>query len=154
MGRSSDDPGDNITPGEQRAHPLSVGPRGRGGGRGVTQAYGDGSLPFLAALGEHAKQHPRRRYRDLYKTMGRMDVLQRAWAQAAANDGAAGIDGIGFASIEKGPGGIDGFLEKLRGDLLTGTYHPLPVRRVNIPKEGKPGQVRALGIPTGAALLE
>ena len=29
MGRSSDDLGDNITPGEQRAHPLSVGPPGR-----------------------------------------------------------------------------------------------------------------------------
>ena len=114
----------------------------------MTQTHGDGSLPFLAALGEHAKQHPKRRYRDLYKTMCRTDVLHRAWAQAAANDGAAGIDGIGFASIEKGPGGIDGFLEQLRSDLLAGTYHPLPVRRVNIPKEGKPGQIRPLGIPT------
>ena len=114
----------------------------------MTQTYGDGSLPFLAALGEHAKQHPKRRYRNLYKTMCRMDVLQRAWAQAAANDGAAGIDGIGFVSIEKGPGGVDGFLEKLQSDLLSGAYQPQPVRRVNIPKEGKPGQSRPLGIPT------
>ena len=114
----------------------------------MTQTCGDGSLPFLAALGEHAKQHPKRRYRNLYKTMCRMDVLQRAWAQAAANDGAAGIDGIGFVSIEKGPGGVDGFLEKLQSDLLSGAYQPQPVRRVNIPKEGKPGQVRPLGIPT------
>ena len=65
----------------------------------MTQTYGDGSLPFLAALGEHAKQYPKRRYRNLYKTMCRTDVLQRAWAQAAANDGAAGVDGIGFAAI-------------------------------------------------------
>lgn len=114
----------------------------------MTQACGDGSLPFLAALGEHAKQHPKRRYRELYKTMCRTDVLRGAWAQAAANDGAPGIDGIGFATIEKGSGGIDGFLEKLQDDLLAGTYHPQPVRRVNIPKEGKPGQVRPLGIPT------
>ena len=114
----------------------------------MTQAYGDGSLPFLAALGEHAKQHPKRRYRRLYETMCRMDVLRGAWAQAAANDGAPGIDGIGFAAIEEGTGGIDGFLEGLQSDLLAGRYHPQPVRRVNIPKEGKPGQVRALGIPT------
>jgi hypothetical protein len=112
--------------------------RGRGGECGVTQTYGDGSLPFLAALGEHAKQHPKRRYRNLHKTMCGMDVLQWAWAQAVANDGAAGIDGIGFAAIEKGPGGINGFLEKLQSDLWPGTYHPQPVRRVNIPKEGKP----------------
>lgn len=114
----------------------------------MTQTYGDGTLPFLAALGEHAKQHPKRRYRELFKTMCRMDVLRGAWAQAAANDGAAGTDGIGFAAIEKGPGGVDGFLEQLQSDLLAGEYHPQPVRRVNIPKEGKPGQFRPLGIPT------
>ena len=114
----------------------------------MTQASRDAALPFLAALGESAKQHPRRKYHHLYETMSRMDVLRTAWYQAAANDGAPGVDGVGFKGIEEGPGGVNGFLEQLQRDLETGRYQPQPVRRVLIPKEGKPGKNRPLGIPT------
>ena len=38
-------------------------------------------------------------------------------------------------------------LEKLRQDLKANSYRPLPVRRVQIPKRGKPGETRPLGIP-------
>jgi len=68
----------------------------------MAQTSGEAALPFLAALGEHAKQHPKRKYRQLFETTCRKDVLQRVWALAAGNDGAPGIDGIGFATIEKG----------------------------------------------------
>jgi retron-type reverse transcriptase len=44
--------------------------------------------------------------------------------------------------------GIEGFLEGLRLELRSGGYRPSPVRRVLIPKPGKPGKFRALGIPT------
>jgi len=43
---------------------------------------------------------------------------------------------------------VEGFLEGLQNDLETGKYQPQPVRRVVIPKEGKPGKVRPLGVPT------
>jgi RNA-directed DNA polymerase len=114
----------------------------------MTLASGDGTLPLLAALGESAKQHRKRKFQHLYETMCRMDVLRQAWSQAAANDGAPGIDGIGFETIEKGPGGVNGFLEDLQEDLEAGRYQPRPVRRVYIPKPGKPGQQRPLGVPT------
>ena len=40
------------------------------------------------------------------------------------------------------------FLEVLAEALRTGSYRPRPLRRVHIPKPGKPGETRPLGIPT------
>lgn len=38
-------------------------------------------------------------------------------------------------------------LEKLHGELRSDRYAPMPVRRVHIPKRGKPKEKRPLGIP-------
>lgn len=40
------------------------------------------------------------------------------------------------------------FLVDLQADLRSGAYRPSPARRKLIPKAGKPGQFRPLGIPT------
>ncbi|WP_245331284.1 reverse transcriptase domain-containing protein [Mesorhizobium sophorae] len=40
------------------------------------------------------------------------------------------------------------FLVDLQADLRRGAYRPSPARRKFIPKAGKPGQFRPLGIPT------
>jgi len=58
----------------------------------------------------------------------------------------AGIDGITVRKLHKQ--GVVHFVEELRHELRSGTYAPRPVRRVMIPKPGKPGQLRPLGIPT------
>ena len=41
--------------------------------------------------------------------------------------------------------GVEGFLDALRAELKSGTYRPLPVRRVSIPKPQ--GGQRDLGVP-------
>jgi RNA-directed DNA polymerase len=64
----------------------------------------------------------------------------------ARNGGVPGVDGVSIAHIEEGGvEGIRAFLNALASELKDGTYRPLPVRRVTIPKSG--GGERHLGIP-------
>jgi RNA-directed DNA polymerase len=53
---------------------------------------------------------------------------------AKANEGAPGIDGVTFEAIEEQ--GVDGFLERIRDELIERTYVPLRTRKKEIPKEG------------------
>jgi len=70
--------------------------------------------------------------------------LQRAWKQVRANKGAAGVDGM---TIEAFPAWVkSGEWDKVKDQLLTGHYHPQPVRRAEIDKPD--GGKRLLGIPT------
>lgn len=74
--------------------------------------------------------------------------LVAAWTRVRANAGAAGIDGQTVAAFAAD---AEHQLESLRRRLLCAErYVPPPVRRVEIPKPGKPGQTRPLGIPTVA----
>ena len=58
----------------------------------------------------------------------------------------AGVDGVTVRRIVAD--GVDTFLDALRTDLRSREYRPSPARRVRIPKPGKPGETRPLGIPT------
>jgi RNA-directed DNA polymerase len=71
-------------------------------------------------------------------------VLWRAWGEVRANRGAPGVDGIIGDVVDSG---VSEFLEGLAAKLKAGTYRPRPLRRVYIPKPGRPGQLRPLGIP-------
>ena len=93
-----------------------------------------------------AKQDPGRRFHALFDKVARSDVLRRAWADVRANKGAPGVDGVSIDAIEQS--GVRVFLDELAAELRAGRYRPRPLRRAHIPKPGKPGQTRPLGIPT------
>src|SRR6476661_4894274 len=63
-----------------------------------------------------------------------------------ANQGAAEVDGVRIADVEAS--GVTEFLDEIAAALTGQTYRPARLRRVMIPKPGKPGQFRPLGIPT------
>jgi RNA-directed DNA polymerase len=69
--------------------------------------------------------------------------LQQAWKRVRANKGAAGIDGL---DIDQTAVHLRTAWPVIREQLLSGTYRPMPVRRVTIPKPD--GGERELGIPT------
>src|SRR6266849_2131615 len=70
--------------------------------------------------------------------------LKRALQRAKANKGSPGIDGM---TVEELPGYLQQHWPAIREQLLSGTYAPQPVRRVEIAKPDG-GGMRKLGIPT------
>ena len=90
-----------------------------------------------------AKAEPSWRFWGLYVHVGKLETLRTAYAAAKANNGAPGIDGVTFDTIEAS--GVEGFLQQLRDELVSRTYRPLRCRRKAIPKEGN--KVRLLSIP-------
>ena len=73
---------------------------------------------------------------------GRENCL-RALQRVKSNKGSPGIDGMKVGEL---PGYLKQHWPAIREQLLSGTYEPQPVRRVEIPKPD--GGVRKLGIPT------
>jgi len=71
--------------------------------------------------------------------------LEMAWEKVRANKGAGGVDGQSVADFEEQR---DEQLDRLHRELRDDIYRPQPVRRVPIPKVGKPGEWRNLGVPT------
>lgn len=68
---------------------------------------------------------------------------KQAWKRVKANKGSAGVDGM---TVQQLPEFLKQHWPAIREQLLSGTYKPQPVRRVEIPKPD--GGVRKLGIPT------
>src|SRR5471032_2256150 len=71
--------------------------------------------------------------------------LEMAWEMVKANRGSGGVDG---QSLEGFAAQLDQQLDRLHRELKGDTYQPQPVRQVQIPKAGKPGEFRTLGIPS------
>ena len=68
---------------------------------------------------------------------------KQALKRVKANKGSAGVDGM---TVHELPAFLKQHWPAIREQLLSGTYKPQPVRRVEIPKPD--GGVRKLGIPT------
>lgn len=66
-----------------------------------------------------------------------------AYRRVKANKGSAGIDGVDFEEFEKK---LNNNLYKIWNRMSSGSYFPLPVMAVEIPK--KSGGTRRLGVPT------
>lgn len=80
---------------------------------------------------------------DLLERMLEGDNLRQAYRQVVQNGGAPGVDRVTVAELRDY---LNTHWETVKAELLAGTYRPMPVRRVEIPKPG--GGVRLLGIPT------
>jgi RNA-directed DNA polymerase len=80
---------------------------------------------------------------DLLERILSNDNIAKAWKRVKANHGAPGVDGI---TIEQFPDRTRSLWPEIQQSLFAGTYQPLPVKRVEIPKPT--GGTRPLGIPT------
>jgi RNA-directed DNA polymerase len=104
----------------------------REGGRGETESLPTANDPESPASTNR-----------LMEEVCERENLKEALRRVKANKGSAGIDRM---TVD----GIAGYLKQhwpaIRQRLLSGTYQPKPVRRVEIPKPD--GGVRKLGIPT------
>src|SRR6266542_5142966 len=71
--------------------------------------------------------------------------LEIAWERVRQNRGSGGVDGESIAAFDER---LDERLDQLHAELVTDDYRPRPVKQTRIPKAGKPGEHRMLGIPT------
>jgi group II intron reverse transcriptase/maturase len=83
------------------------------------------------------------RYDHLMEQVVERSNLLQALHRVERNKGAAGVDGMATKSLRSY---LLNNWTRIREELLNGTYQPLPVRRVEIPKPD--GGIRLLGIPT------
>ena len=79
----------------------------------------------------------------LMETVCEWSNIQQAVRRVQRNHGSAGVDGM---TVHQLPAHLEQHWPTLRAHLLAGTYVPLPVKRVEIPKPA--GGTRRLGIPT------
>lgn len=72
-------------------------------------------------------------------------VMLEAFRAVKRNRGAAGVDKVSVQMFERN---LDANLNKLMRELKDGSFRPVPLRRVHIPKGPGSTKTRPLGIPT------
>lgn len=127
--------------------------------RGSPLDGGDGSAQCDAArervsrmqtkLHRWAETDPGFRFDDIFNFVTHPTTLLVAFERVKHNKGArsAGVDGWTAHQIEAELG-AEVFVDCLRDELRSGRFRPQPVRERLIPKPGRPGKMRRLGIPT------
>jgi RNA-directed DNA polymerase len=115
---------------------LSFGEEGRSE---APMASGEGYETLTA---KRISESPARHEQRMEEVCERENCLQ-AYKRVKSNKGSPGIDGM---TVDELPAYLKEHWPAIREQLLSGTYKPQPVKRVEIPKPD--GGVRQLGIPT------
>ena len=108
-----------------------------------TNGQGEAKPKALRDETRLARQESNSSGQDLLQQVLARDNLIQAWQRVKANQGSAGVDGL---NIDATKGYLQTQWPQIRERILRGSYRPLPVRRVQIPKPD--GGQRELGIPT------
>jgi hypothetical protein len=77
-----------------------------------------------------------------------LQVMHEAFRAVKRNRGASGVDKVSVQMFEQN---LEANLNKLMRELKGGSFRPVPLRRVHIPKGPGSTKTRPLGIPTVAA---
>jgi hypothetical protein len=104
------------------------------------QAPGEGSETPTA---KRMIESPAKNDEQLMEEVCERENCLQALKRVKSNKGSSGIDGM---TVDELPGYLKEHWPAIREQLLSGTYKPQPVKRVEIPKPD--GGVRQLGIPT------
>jgi len=117
---------------EQLAFPFA-------GGSEAPVGEGEGAEALRAKRETEGPAGNQRVMEEVCERENRREALKRV----RANKGSPGIDGM---TVDELPEYLEQHWPAIRAQLLSGTYEPKPVKRVEIPKPD--GGVRKLGIPT------
>jgi group II intron reverse transcriptase/maturase len=109
----------------------------------VAERRGEASSKVASDETRFPRRVPEDAGQDLLTQALARDNMLRAWKRVKANKGAAGVDGLDIAQTKEH---LRHAWPTIKQQLMEGTYRPLPVRRVGIPKPD--GSERELGIPT------
>jgi RNA-directed DNA polymerase len=108
-------------------------------GRGETPVSGDeGSEPLVAKPTSESPACTEQ----IMEEVCDQGNLEKAWKRVRQNKGGPGVDGM---TVDAAKDYLREHWPAIRSHLLGGTYQPLPVKRVEIPKPE--GGVRKLGVP-------
>src|SRR6266481_6747872 len=121
---------------ERRAEKLESHPEGS---RRKRREEGLGASKVTAR-----REHSGPETEQLMEAVVERENMKLALARVEQNRGAAGVDKM---TVEQLRTYLREHWQRIKEELLAGDYHPLPVRKVEIPKPGSKG-MRMLGIPT------
>jgi len=112
--------------------------------RNVLRTQGRDSTPSaLERVRQAASKDRKQQFTALLHHIYDIERLRAAY-RTMKKDAAAGVDG---ETWEHYGGNLEANLQALSHRLQRGAYRARPVRRVYIPKVGKPGELRPLGVP-------